>query len=190
MQSPFYSHAELLDLGVAAVGNNVRVSRMARIHSPQTLTIGDSSRIDDFCLITGTVTIGRYVHISAFAALYGKHGITIGDFAGISARCTVYSESDDFSGDGLVGPFFEASERSVVSGPVVLGRFVQIGAHSIVMPDCKIGDGAAVGSLSMVKSDLEPWMIHAGIPARPIRPRSRKLLTLSSRYESTAAPHD
>lgn len=188
MQSPFYSHNELIDLGIAKVGENVRISRMARIHSPESLLIGDHSRVDDFCLITGAVEIGRYVHVSAYAALHGKHGIRIGDFSGVSARCTLYSESDDFSGDGLIGPFFEGSERSLLKGAITLGRHVQIGAHSIVMPDCTIGDGAVVGSLSMVKADLEGWMIHAGVPAKPVRPRSRKLLTFSARYEERKSP--
>lgn len=188
MQSPFYSHSELKELGIASVGDNVRISRMARIHSPATLVIGDHSRVDDFCLITGTVDIGRYVHISAYAALYGKSGIVIGDFSGVSARCTVYSESDDFSGEGLIGPFFEESERSLLKGPVVLGRHVQIGAHSVVMPGCRVGDGTVVGSLSMVKSNLEEWTIYAGVPARPIRPRSRRLLTFSGRYGDIPQP--
>lgn len=185
MHRSFYSHSELMDLGIAKAGENVRISRMARIHAPESLVIGDHSRVDDFCLITGTVEIGRYVHISAYAALYGKNGISIGDFSGVSARCTLYSESDDFSGDGLIGPFFEESERSLLKGAITLGRHVQIGAHSIIMPDCTIGDGAVVGSLSMVKSDLEGWMVHAGVPAKPVRPRSRKLLAFSARYDET-----
>ena len=45
--------------------------------------------------------IGDYVHIGCFSALFAGSGITLEDFSGLSARVTLYSESDDYSGASL-----------------------------------------------------------------------------------------
>jgi acetyltransferase-like isoleucine patch superfamily enzyme len=53
-----------------------------------------------------------------------------------------------------------------------------VGAGSIVLPGVEIGEGSVVGALSLVKSTLEPWGIHAGVPARRLRERGRDLVML------------
>jgi len=41
-----------------------------------------------------------------------------------------------------------------------------------------------LGSMSLVKSDLEPWFIYAGIPAKKIREREKRILLLESQMNS------
>jgi dTDP-4-amino-4,6-dideoxy-D-glucose acyltransferase len=53
-----------------------------------------------------------------------------------------------------------------------------VGAGSVVLPGTRIGDGAALGALSLAKGELAPFRIHAGTPARDIKPRSDRLLQL------------
>ena len=77
MANSFYSRNELLNLGLAAVGSNVLISRKASIYSPSTLTVGNNVRIDDFCILSGIITLGSNIHIAAFCALYGKFGISM-----------------------------------------------------------------------------------------------------------------
>ena len=100
----YYTDDELVRLGLARVGRGALVSRHCRLYSPETIEIGDHTRIDDFCIVSGRVTLGRDVHVAAYVALYGGGGIVVEDFAGISARTLVYSVSDDFSGEHLAGP--------------------------------------------------------------------------------------
>ena len=100
----FYSVNELKALGLKKFGENVMISRKCSIFSPEKLIIGNNVRIDDFCILSGEITIGNYVHISAYNALYAKYGIEISDFCGISPKCTLYSATDDFSGDFMVSP--------------------------------------------------------------------------------------
>ena len=95
----FYSKEELKKLGIKEIGENVFISKKASIYSPEKIKIGNNVRIDDFCILSGDIEIGDYVHIAAYVALYGKYGIKIGDFCGCSARCTIYSATDDFSGE-------------------------------------------------------------------------------------------
>jgi virginiamycin A acetyltransferase len=56
-------------------------------------------------------------------------------------------------------------------GDTVVGNDVWIGYEALVMPGVHIGDGAIVSSRSVVTSDVEPYTIVGGNPAKPIRRR-------------------
>ena len=172
----FYSPLELQDLGILKFGKNVLISKKSSIYSPETLMLGDNVRIDDFCIISGHVNIGSYVHISAYTALFGSCGIEIGDYSGLSPRCTVFSASDDFSGEYMVGPLISKSYTNVESGKVTLSHHVQIGAGSIILPNVNIDIGVAVGAMSLIKKDLSAWNVYAGNPLRFIKIRRKDLL--------------
>ena len=136
-------------------------------------------RIDDFCILSGNIKIGNYVHIAAFVALYGKVKIEINDFCGCSARCTIYSATDDFSGDYMISPMVPNELTNVIEGEVILEKYVQLGANTVVMPNVKIEEGTAVGAMSFVNKDLREWSIYVGIPCRKIKERNKNIITLS-----------
>jgi len=172
----FYSEEELTSLGLKSFGSNVLISRKTSLYSPNRISIGNNVRIDDFCILSGEITLGNNIHISAYSALYGAMGIEFKDNSGCSARTTIYSAMDDFSGDYLIGPMQPEEFTHIVGGKVTIGKFVQLGAHCLVFPNLTIGDGAVVGALSLVTHNIPEWTIHVGIPARHLKQRSQKLL--------------
>lgn len=176
--SSFYSQEELSALGLKSYGTKVRISRFARIYSPEKISIGDNVRIDDFCILSGNVTIGSHIHISAYVALYGSMGIELEDYTGISPMTTVYSAMDDFGGDYLIGPIHPEEKTHVTGGKVTLERYSQIGTHCVVFPNITISEGSVVGANSLVNCNLEPWGIYFGVPARFKKLRSKGLLKL------------
>lgn len=176
MQNSFYSSEELNSIGFKEVGNNVLISRFARFYDIENIEIGSNVRIDDFCLLSGKIKLGNYIHISAFSALYGKFGIEMEDFSGLSPRCTVFSASDDFSGNCLIGPMINQQYSNVLGGKVHIGKFSQLGCNCVVMPDITIFEGVAVGAMSLITKDLPSWKIYKGIPAKYLKDRSKKLL--------------
>jgi len=178
MGNSFYSREELAGLGLKSYGDNVLISRFARLYSLGTIEIGSHVRIDDFCILSGTIKLGSHIHISAYCALYGKFGIVMEDYSGLSPRCTVFSATDDFSGDYLIGPMVDESFTNVTGGEVRIGRYSQLGAGCVVMPKVNIGEGVAVGALTLVLQDLNSWKIYKGIPATFHKDRSRELLDL------------
>lgn len=175
----FYTRKELEEIGFASVGEEVWVSRKACFYSAETISLGSYVRIDDFCILSGRIQIGSYVHISAYVALYGSLGIVIHDFAGISARSTLYSAVDDFSGEYKIGPMCPPHTTHVTGGPVILEKYTQIGASCVVMPDLTIAEGSIVGAMSFVNKSLDSWGMYAGVPARRLKDRSKKLLDLN-----------
>lgn len=56
-------------------------------------------------------------------------------------------------------------------GDTVVGNDVWIGQDATILPGVKIGDGAIIGAHSVVGSDVEPYTIVTGNPARKIRKR-------------------
>ncbi|MBQ9017276.1 acyltransferase [Candidatus Saccharibacteria bacterium] len=178
MKSSFYSKEELLKLGIKQYGDNVSISRKISIYSPEYIEIGNNVRIDDFCILSGRIKIGDNVHISAGVYLYGKSGIEIGDYSGCSAGCKIYSETDDFSGDSMVGAVLPDELKRVKRGKVSIGNFVQLGVDTVVMPGVNVQEGAVTGAKSFVKHDLLSWTVNAGIPTKKIGNRSRELLKL------------
>ena len=172
----FYSDDELQQIGFKSIGKNVKISRKASIYSPQNISIGNNVRIDDFCILSGTITIGSNVHISAYVALYGAMGIVMEDYTGISPKSVVYSAMDDFSGDYLIGPIHPKGLTNVTGGKVSIKKYAQIGSNTVVFPNLTIGEGTVIGACSMLKNDTESWGIYAGVPAIKRKNRSNKLL--------------
>ena len=56
-------------------------------------------------------------------------------------------------------------------GDTVVGNDVWIGQNATILPGVHIGDGAIIGANSVVGSDVEPYIIVAGNPAKLIRKR-------------------
>ena len=176
--SSFYSEIELSELGLKSFGTNVLISKKCSLYAPQLISLGNNVRIDDFCILSGNVTLGNNVHISAYSALYGSNGIEFKDHSGCSARTTIYSAMDDFSGDYLIGPMNPIGTTNVKGGKVKIGKYVQLGAHCLVFPNVTINEGSVVGALSLVTKDIPNWSIYVGIPARKLRDRKKGLLDL------------
>lgn len=58
-----------------------------------------------------------------------------------------------------------------LKGDTVIGNDVWIGQNVTILPGVHIGDGAIIGMNSVVGSDVKPYTIVAGNPAKPIRKR-------------------
>lgn len=176
MINSFLSKNQIANIGLKSFGKNVLISSKVSFYSPESITIGNNVRIDDYCILSGNINIGSYVHISAFCAYYGKHGIEISDYSGTSPRVTIFSATDNFDGEFLIGPMVNKGLIKLIKGKVVLDKYVQIGASSIILPDVHIYEGSVVGAMSLVNKDLREWGIYAGIPAKFIKKRSKELL--------------
>jgi virginiamycin A acetyltransferase len=64
-----------------------------------------------------------------------------------------------------------------LKGDTIIGNDVWIGQNSTILPGVKIGDGAIIGMKSVVGTDIEPYTIVAGNPAKIIRKRFDEELT-------------
>ena len=181
----FYSADELNAMGFQSLGADVRISTKASIYGASRISLGPHSRVDDFCVLSagaGGIHIGRNVHIAIMCSLIGKGRIELHDFSGLSSRVSIYSSTDDYSGEYMTNPTVPEEFTNVDHRGVVLQRHVIIGAGAVILPGVTIGEGSAVGALGLVSKDLEPFGIYAGAPLKRIKSRSRGLLNLETSY--------
>lgn len=180
-----FNPEELDKMGFNSLGKNVIISKMASIHLPELINIGNNVRIDDFVILSGEITLGNNIHIAPYCGLFGGSGgagIEMQDYSGLSAHVTIYSISDDYSGEFMTNPALPLNYRNVQKGRVVIHKYVLVGTTSVILPGVEIGEGTAVGAMSMVEKSLPEWKICRGIPARALKDRSKKLLELEQQF--------
>jgi acetyltransferase-like isoleucine patch superfamily enzyme len=113
------------------------------------------------------VRIGNNVSIEQDFHLACCHRITIHDGVTIAARCAVVD---------ITHPYWETSASEslaafVVAGTkgVTIGRRAFLGIGVTVLPNVDIGEGAVIGAHSVVVTDIPPFAVATGIPAKVIR---------------------
>ena len=172
----FYSQLELEAMGFKQIGESISISRNASFYGIENITIGSFVRIDDFCILSGKITLGSHIHISAYCALYGSFGIEMDDYSGLSPRCTIFSASDDFSGNFLIGPMSAKDSTNIICGKILIKKYSQIGSGCVILPNVTINEGVAVGAMSLINKTLDKWSIYAGIPVKKLKERNKGLL--------------
>ena len=137
--------------GALGVGLEERGSGMimlgAEVFAPRRLKLGARSIVGGGCMLDarGGIDIGRDVNLTGHARL-------------MSARHLV----DD--------PDFTAAFE-----PIVVGDRAWIALGAIVLGGVRVGEGAVVAAGAVVTSDVPPYTVVGGVPARPLRERPRDL---------------
>ncbi|KRS21857.1 hypothetical protein AAY72_06310 [Alishewanella sp. WH16-1] len=175
----YLNFAELKNIGFKKLGRNVKISDKAAIYNPELIEIGDNSRIDDFCILSGNIVVGRFCHITPMCLLAGgEPGIKLADFCTLAYGVKIFSQSDDYSGTSMVNSLIPKKFKRETFAPVVLEKQVIIGAGSMVLPGVIIAEGCSVGAMSLVTKSTTAWGIYLGIPAKRFKERSKALLEL------------
>lgn len=130
-------------------------------------------------LSNNDLSVGRFTYGSPQIVRYKSavDRIEIGSFCSIAREVvfimggehytnftTTYPMNLAFPGKGL--PWHEKTK-----GPTRVGSDVWIGYGATILSGVTIGHGAVIGARSVVTSDINPYQIVAGNPARVIRNR-------------------
>lgn len=179
----YLSQEALEAMGFGKLGSNVRISDKASVYDCEKIELGDNSRIDDFCVISGRVQIGRFCHITPMCLVAGgKPGIFMHDFCALAYGVKVFAQTDDYSGATLTNSNVPARFKREIFSPVTLGKHVIVGAGSVVMPGVAIAEGCSVGAMSLVNKSTEAWGVYVGSPARKIKNRKKDMLELERQF--------
>jgi acetyltransferase-like isoleucine patch superfamily enzyme len=179
----YLTQKELEGLGLKFLGQNVKISDKACIYDASTLTIGNESRIDDFCIVSGKVDIGEYVHITPMCLIAGgKPGIILSDFCTLAYGGKIFSQSDDYSGESMVNSLIDAKYKSEVFLQVILEKQVIVGTNSVIFPGVIVAEGCALGAMTLLNKSTEPWGVYVGSPASRIKERKKNLLILEKKF--------
>ncbi len=132
-----------------------------------------------------TFDIGSGVFIGAQAYIQGRYdgtckignNVWIGPMAYFDARDLVIEDSVGWGpGAKVLGSTHTALPVDVPIirtdleiRPVRIGAGADIGTNATILPGVSIGEGAIVGAGAIVVSDVEPYSVVAGVPAKFIR---------------------
>lgn len=107
--------------------------------------------------------------------------LVIGRFCAIAAGARFIMSGANHALDGfstypfsIFGAGWEDPEqdwRKGRRGDTVVGNDVWIGMGATILPGVRIGDGAIIGALAVVASDVPPYGVAAGNPARIVKRR-------------------
>ena len=125
-------------------------------------TFEDYAYCDRLSDIANT-TVGKFANIAALTRI----GPTDHPYKNASLHHFLYRSAyywDDAEDD----PDFFAHRQS---RRTVIGPDTWLGHGVIVKPEVTIGAGAIIASGAVVTKDVPPYMIMAGVPATPLRPR-------------------
>ncbi len=156
-------------------GRGVRTD--AHIHWIQgkgDIILGDHVEIDGQCGFSfaarfspnPTLRVGDHTIIRGGASFVIGKSITIGKHCKIAGGVSMFESSGHPSdpAERIAGhaPHFEDVR------PITIGDNVWIGQRSIITPGVTIGEGSIVSAASVVLSDVPPYTVVAGYPARKI----------------------
>jgi len=175
-------HRRALFLFGAGCGPGLRVTERANlfVHDAgrEQIRLRPNALIDGTVEVyrSGRLTVGRSFFLGR-SRLYCAHSVTIGDYVLVSDQVTIM--------DSNLHPT-RASRRRVIAdawsqgrfpdvyldvpgSPVVIGDDVWIGYGAAILKGVTLGQGVIVGAGAVVTSDVPPWTVVAGNPARVIR---------------------
>lgn len=181
----YYNSSELESLGFKSIGKNVKISSKAIIYNCNQIEIGDNSRIDDFCILSGKIKIGSFIHVTPMCLLAGgEFGIEVSDFCTFSYAVKIFTQSDDYSGKTMTNSNIPEKYKNEYKSKVVINKHSIIGAGSMIMPGVILAEGTSVGAMSLVLKSTDEWNIYIGSPAKKLKKRSKDLLKLEEKFLS------
>lgn len=138
-------------------GRNLHIGIGSKIAAPRHLVIGNDVHVGKLCTIECDGEIGDDVMIANAVGIIGRfdHDHTV---VGVPMRKAPWIGDPDYQGAG----------RDL---RVVIGSDVWIGYGAIIFSGVTIGRGAIIGAGSVVMSDVRPYAIVLGHPARVVGAR-------------------
>jgi maltose O-acetyltransferase len=127
------------------IGKGAHLAMGIKVFSPWRIQIGEKSVINSDCLLDG------------------RSGLIIGSNVDISWEVIILTLGHDHNDPGY----------SHKMGPVNIGDRVCLTTRTMILPGVTIGEGAVVAAGAVVTRDVEPFSVVAGVPARPIKIRSK-----------------
>ncbi len=106
------------------------------------------------------ITFGCDVFLNSGCHFQDQGGIYIGDHALIGHNVVLATINHDLD---------PANNRKNHYAPIHIGNNVWIGSNATVLAGVSIGDWAVVAAGAVVTSDVEPYTVVGGVPARVIK---------------------
>jgi acetyltransferase-like isoleucine patch superfamily enzyme len=128
----------------------LKVGRDSGLYNGTFFDLGPNGKVDigDFCTIVG--------------AIFSTNGyVRVGNYSFIAHEVVI---ADQF----VAAPFEGGARHPRNSAEIIIGDNVWIGARAILYGTVEIGEGAIVGAAAVVNTNIPPYTIFRGNPARQV----------------------
>ena len=150
-------------------GHGVRVGMGVLVLHPQTFEIGDGVFIGNQTFLQGRhdghCVIGAHSWIGP-QSYFDCRDLTLGEYVGWGPGAKVLGS--EHTGEPKDVPIIQTE---LVIKPVRVGKWADIGVNAVLLPGVTVGEGAIVGAGAVVTTDVPPYAIVAGVPAKLLRMR-------------------
>lgn len=156
-------------------GRNVYIHPGGRIVRPRFISVGDNVRIgkntDIYVHPKGqdskefVLNIGNNVHIGNYNIIGARNSVVLEENVLLGPRVIIVDHSHHY--ENVDVPV--KSQAVTEGGRVRIERDCWIGANVFVFPNVTIGRHAIIGANSVVNSDIPPYSVAVGTPARVIK---------------------
>jgi acetyltransferase-like isoleucine patch superfamily enzyme len=158
------------------LGKGVYLDQGVYLHAlPGGITIGDGTFIMHHAMLhvfnfrnlpRAAITIGKNCFIGEFNVVRGQGGVHIGDdvYTGPMVQIVAVNHVYD-------DPNRPIREQGITARGITIEDDVWIGAGAAILDGVTIGRGSVIGAGSVVASDIPPYSIAVGTPAKPIKDR-------------------
>jgi len=145
------------------------------INNPVNITIGAQFGMGQFCQLLAQgnegdaeIIIGDNVALNYNVMINADCGgkISIGDHVRIGPYTVLRAANHNHS--DIERPIYLQGHQS---GVILIEEDVWLGANVSVLPNVKIGRSSIIGAGSVVVTDIPPFSIAAGVPAKVIKNR-------------------
>jgi acetyltransferase-like isoleucine patch superfamily enzyme len=116
---------------------------------------------------TPRLSIGSNTNIEQNVHIMCQSVVSIGDRVSITGHCAIVDVTHPIDVAGVKIGDAIVDEDSFVE----IQDDVFLGFGTVVLPNVVIGRGAVIGANSVVATDIPPYVIAAGAPARVLRER-------------------
>ncbi len=158
---------------LAALGRRALLGRCRLAVNPGTIFLGDHCFLsDDWALVDLApghgdpvkIRIGHWCRIQHDFQCNAAVGVEIGDHTLIAPRVFITDS------DHVVDPAGEPTSlnQNLVSSAVVIEHDCWIGVNAVILKGVRIGHHSIVAANAVVTSDVEPFSIVGGVPAKVI----------------------
>ena len=116
------------------------------------------------------IQIGNHVRVSHWSHIACTNSVIIGNHVLIGSNVLITDHNHGSFGDRALPPTMPPAERPLDRDrSIQIGNNVWLGDGVVICPGVTMGDGSVAGANAVVTTDVAPFTLVVGAPARAIR---------------------